>query len=193
MMRSQSSNAGVKAGIEFPETHGMFISDPTVIRKLVTPDVSLSSVKDPLKWIVYFMTLYYHGIQLSVLSDWLRVHKTTILRWMLGLCLELYPLVYSWIIDKVSGKIVYIDEKWLKIRGKWHYWFVVLDAETQLPLVSSLLGTRSKWSCRWIGTKLKQIGKIPSYIITDGLPGYDSLCIMLVKSISFAFSITNRE
>jgi len=189
MMISQSKDAGMRAGIEIPEAEGMYISDPTAIRKLITLDVSLSSIKDPLKWVVYCMVLHYHGIQLSVLGNWLKVHKTTILRWMLGLCLELFPTVYSWILDKVSGKILYIDEKWLKIRGKWHYWFVVLDSETQLPLVSSLLGTRSKWSCRWIGTKLKQIGKIPRFIITDGLPGYESLCSMLegVKHILCLF------
>ena len=107
----------------------------------------------------------------------------------MGLCLELFPHVYNWIIDRVKAKVVHIDEKWLKVRGKWHYWFVVLDAETELPVLASLLGTTSKWSCRWIGTKLKQIGKIPGVIITDGLPGYDSLCRMIegVKHILCLF------
>jgi len=34
-------------------SQGMTISDPTSTRKLITPDTSLSSVKDSLKWIVY--------------------------------------------------------------------------------------------------------------------------------------------
>jgi len=29
--------------------------------------------------------------------------------------------------------MVYVDEKWLKIRGRWQYWFVVLDVTTELP------------------------------------------------------------
>ena len=49
----------------------------------------------------------------------------------------------------------------------------MLDAETELPVLASLLGTTNRWSCRWIGIKLKQIGKIPSAIITDGLQGYN--------------------
>ena len=65
------------------------------------------------------------------------------------------------------------------MRGKWYYWFVVLDAETELPILASLLGTTNKWSCRWIGIKLKQIGKIPGVIITDGLLGYNSLCSLI--------------
>ena len=188
-MRSLSSDVGQKAGIEIPESQGMPISDPTSIRKLITPDTSLSSVKDSLKWIVYCMVLYYYGVPLSVLGSWLNVHKTTILRWMLGLCLELFPLVYEWILDRVKAKVVYIDEKWLKVRGKWYYWFVVPDADTELPVLASLLGTNNKWSCRWIGIKLKQMGKIPGVIITDGLPGYNSLCCLLdgVKHILCLF------
>ena len=93
----------------------------------------------------------------------------------MGLVLSLWPLVYSWIIDRVKGSIVYVDEKWIKIQGKWHYWFVVLDSETQIPIVSSLLPTVSSWSCRWIGVKLKLIGKIPKVIITDGLLGYKKM------------------
>jgi len=27
-------------------------------------------------------------------------------------------MVYVWINQKVKGKVVYIDEKWLKIKGK---------------------------------------------------------------------------
>ena len=80
---------------------------------------------------------------------------------------------------KWSPNIVYIDEKWLKIQGKWYYWFVVLDSETGLPVLASLLGTKSVWSCRWIGCKLKHIGKIPKVIITDGLLSYRDLVRML--------------
>ena len=133
----ESANAisiGHKAGIQIPESGGMSISDPSSIRSLITPDIPTSSIGEPVKWIVFCMVLYYHGLPLSVLGNWLKVHKTTVLRWMLGLALELFPMVYRWILDKVKGNIVYIDEKWLKIGGKWYYWFVVLDSETGLPV-----------------------------------------------------------
>ncbi len=32
-----------------------------------------------------------------------------------------------------------------------------------------------KWACRWIGVKLKRIGKIPRVIITDGLSSYSHI------------------
>jgi len=178
----ESANAismGQRSGIQIPETGGMSICDPTSIRNPVNPDVSTSSTKVPLKWIVFCMTLYYHGVPLSVLGNWFHVHKTTVLRWMIGLSLELFPVVYGWIVKKVKGRVVYIDEKWLKIRGKWHYWFVVLDSETGLPVLACLLNTKSRWACRWIGCKLKQLGKLPKVIITDGLSSYHELVNMI--------------
>jgi transposase-like protein len=175
MESSKAMSMGQRVGIQSVSSPGMSISDPTNIRKLITPGASVSHISSSLKWVVFCMTLYYHGISLSVLGRWLYVHKTTILRWMLGLALALWPAVYSWVIEKVKARVVYVDEKWLKIRGKWYYWFVVLDTQTGLPVLASLLPTRSKWACRWIGIMLKRIGKIPRVIITDGLLSYHYL------------------
>ena len=176
MMKStDAEGVAAKAGIVAPETEGMYVSDPTSIRKLVTPDVPVSAIPSSLRWVAFCMTLYYHGVSLSVLSKWLNVHKTTILRWILGMALALWPIVYSWVIERVKARVVYIDEKWLKIRGKWHYWFVVLDTQTGLPVLASLLPSRSRWACRWLGIMLKRIGKNPRVIITDGLLSYHYL------------------
>lgn len=180
MMASAScGDIGAKAGIQTPETEGMMLSDPTSIRHLVTPGFCVSSIASPLRWVVLCLTLYYHGVPLSVLGSWFGVHKTTILRRMLGLVLVLWPIVNKWILDNVKAKAVYIDEKWLKIRGKWLYWFVVLDTETGLPVLAALLPSTGKWACRWIGVMLKRIGKIPRFIITDGLPGYSHIMAAL--------------
>jgi len=179
MSCSDRVSAGSKAGIMASEaacaSQSMYISDPTNIRKLVTSKVPVSAIQSPLRWVVFCMVLYYHGVSLSVLGRWLNVHKTTILRWILGMALALWPVVYSWVIERVKARAVYIDEKWLKIRGKWHYWFVVLDTQTGLPVLASLLPSRSRWACRWLGIMLKRIGKNPRVIITDGLSSYSYL------------------
>ena len=178
MMTSASCmNIGAKAGIQTPETAGMQVSDPTSIRNLVTPGICASSIASPLRWVVFCLVLYYHGMPLSVLGSWFGVHKTTILRRMLGLVLALWPIVYKWILDNVKARAVYIDEKWLKLRGKWLYWFVVLDTETGLPVLAALLPSTGKWACTWIGVMLKRIGKLPRVIITDGLPGYSHVMV----------------
>jgi len=184
MMLSESCKVvGAKAGIQMPETEGMQVSDPSSIRKLVTPGVCASSIPSPLKWVVFCVTLYYHGVPLSVLGSWFGVHKTTILRRMLGLVIMLWPIVYKWILDNVRARAVYIDEKWLKIRGKWLYWYVALDTETGLPVLASLLPSTGKWACRWIGVMLKRIGKIPRVIITDGLPGYSHVMAGMKRKV----------
>jgi len=102
-MMDSNNSIGERAGIQIPEAEGMSISDPTSISSLVTPDIPTSSVKDSLKWVVFCMVLYFYGVPLSVLGNWLHVHKTTVLRWMIGLALELFPVVYGWIIEKVKA------------------------------------------------------------------------------------------
>ncbi len=172
MMTSLSVTAGQNAGIATSESESMVISDPTAVRKLVCADAQLTDIDTSLKWLSFLMVLYYHGIPLSVLGKWFSVHKTTILRWIVGLSLELWPQFSVFLMERLNGTIVYIDEKWLKIKGKWYYWFVVLDQQTGLPILASLLASRSQWACRWIGLQLKQLGKVPRVIITDGLLSY---------------------
>jgi len=176
MMESLSTQAGQEAGLGTPPSdQGMWISDPTAIKALLTPDLPLGQISGSLAWITLLMTLFYWNVPLSVLGRWVGVHKTTILRWIVGLALALWPTIYGWILKAVKAKIVYIDEKWIKIRGRWRYWYVVLDVETELPVLAALLPSRTKWACRWIGCQLNRIKKVPHTIITDGLQAYDHL------------------
>ena len=143
MVRSLENDAGKKAGITANEADGTIISDPTALRKLVSPQAAVSEIDKPLKWIAFLMALYYHGVPLSVLGQWCSVHKTTVLRWILGMSLGLWPQVSVFLVSHVKGTIVYIDEKWIKIKGQWHYWFVVLDHTTGLPIVAELLKSQT--------------------------------------------------
>jgi transposase-like protein len=167
---AQPSGGGVP-----PVDCGMRIADPTALAALVTPDLPLAQVSSSLCWLTFLMTLFYWNVPLSVLGRWCGVHKTTILRWVLGLALALWPLIYRWIGERVSASMVYVDEKWLKIRGRWYYWFVVLDVPTELPVLAALLPSRSQWACRWVGRQLRQLKKVPKVLITDGLQAYASL------------------
>jgi transposase-like protein len=151
---------------------GMRLADPTALAALVTPDLPLAQVPGSLCWLTFIMTLFYWHVPLSVLGRWCGVHKTTILRWVLGLALALWPIISRWLVEGVQAKMVYVDEKWLKIRGRWQYWFVVLDVTTELPVLAALLPSRSQWACRWLGVQLRQLKKVPHVIITDGLQAY---------------------
>lgn len=154
-------------------------TDPTAIRKMVTPGFPVSDIPMHLKMIVFSMVLFYWGIPLSVLGNWFVVHKTTILRRIMGMSNCLYPIFQRQIWEKVNPLVVLIDEKWLKIKGKWYYWFVVIDNKTNLPLLSQLLPSRGKMACIFIGMKLKQLGIIPKVIKTDGLRAYSYVSAIL--------------
>ena len=173
MLESLSLSAPPPTGWSGPSAdRGMRIADPTALAALVTPDLPLAQVPGSLCWLTFLMTLFYWNVPLSVLGRWCGVHKTTILRGVLGLALALWPSVSQSIMERIPAQMVYVDEKWLKIRGRWHYWFVVLDVTTELPVLAALLPSRSQWACRWIGRQLRVIKQVPRVIITDGLQAY---------------------
>jgi transposase-like protein len=173
MLESLSLPATPPAGWSVPSAdRGMQLADPTALAALVTPDLPLAQVPGSVCWLTFLMTLFYWNVPLSVLGRWCGVHKTTILRWIVGLAVAVWPLVYRWMGERVKAQMVYVDEKWLKIRGRWQYWFVVLDVDTELPVLAALLPSRSQWACRWIGRQLHLLKKVPHVIITDGLQAY---------------------
>jgi transposase-like protein len=93
--------------------------------------------------------------------------------------------------ERVKAHMVYVDEKWLKIRGRWHYWFVVLDVDTELPVLAALIPSRGQWACRWVGRQLHRLKKGPKVLITDGLPAYAHLGCRARNTSCVAF-ITSR-
>ena len=94
------------------------------------------------------------------------------LTWGLGAGASLWPLICQWMGQRVNASMVSGDEKWLKIRGRWQYWFVVLDVPTELPVLAALLPSRGQWACRWIGAQLRPRKKVRKVLITDGLQAY---------------------
>ena len=186
MMTSLKPDAGQTELIATSESEGMALSDPTAVRTLISPEAELTDINKPLRWISFLMALYYHGVPLSVLGKWFSVHKTTVLRWIMGMSLLLWPEVSMLLVERVKGSIVYIDEKWIKIKGQWYYWFVVFFHQTGLPIVTKLLKSRSRWALKWIGVQLARIKKIPQVIITDGLLSYRYV-VLGVKQIHCLF------
>src|SRR2546427_8673784 len=53
------------------------------------------------------------------------------------LALALWPIVSQWLVERVKAQMVSVDEKWLKIRGRWQYWFVVLDVDRKSTRLNS--------------------------------------------------------
>lgn len=148
---------------------------------LLKPDLPVSDISERIRQMVFALNLYYWNVPLSRIGLWLGVSKSTVYGWVIGLTQALWAVISVWLVSRVKASHIYIDEKWLKIQGKWHYWFVALDQATGLPILGHLLPTRTKWACRWFLIKLKRMGKYPLMIITDGLAAY-------VSSIAKTFS-----
>lgn len=139
---------------------------------LLKPDLPVSSLSERSRQMVFALNLYYWNVPLSRIGWWLGIGKSTVYGWVIGLALALWAIISGWLVSRVKASRVYIDEKWLKICGKWHYWFVALDQATGLPLFGHLLPTRTKGACRLFLIKLKRLGKYPLMIMTDGLAAY---------------------
>lgn len=183
LLRTCETEAGRWPGLDVPAVAEPRLVDPTAIRTLLTPGATLPEVPAALRWVGVLLTLYFWGVPLSRLGQWVGVHKTTVWRWLLGLVRALWPDVQGWLRDRLQARVVYVDEKWLKIRRRWYYWFVVLDAATDLPLVTYLSPTRSAWACRWVGVKLRRLELQLKAIITDGLAGYAALLPEVVHQL----------
>jgi hypothetical protein len=141
------------------------------IPALLTPGLVVTEIPDRIRLMVVAMTLYCWNVPLSRLGLWLGVSNSTVYQGVSGLAVALFPVVQSWIVARVQAVTVAVDEKWLKIRQQWHYWFVALDEATGLPILGSVLPTRTTWACCWVLVTLKRCGHVPRAIITDGLAG----------------------
>jgi transposase-like protein len=159
-----AAGAGVTAVVQQQQAESV----PLLLR----PGLDVSEIPARIRLMVVALTLYFWNVPLSRLGLWLGVSKSTVYQWVLGLSVALFPAIQAWIVAGVKAMTVALDEKWLKLRQQWHYWFVVLDEETELPILWQLMPTRTTWACCWVLVTLKRLRKRPRAGITDGLPGY---------------------
>jgi hypothetical protein len=98
---------GPQVGTRVPRAEpGMHIADPTARSALVTPDLPLAQVPRSLCGLTFLMALFYWHVPLSVLGRWCGVHKTTILRGLLGLALGIWPMVSHWCGERLKTRMV---------------------------------------------------------------------------------------
>jgi len=171
----QASAAGMKALHEAPDEVIIQKRQAACVEALLTPQFPLSEIPEPVTQMVTSMAMYQSGTSFSQLGRWFGGKaKSTMYIWVIGLALALWPVIQGWLWCRVRGRRLLADEKWIKIRKKWHYLFFSVDLDSGLPLFHALLPSRTKWACRLFLLKLRRLGKNPSAISTDGLKGYTS-------------------
>jgi len=170
-----AAHAGLEALRDVADEPPVQKRQAACVDALLTPKLPVSEIPEPVAQMVKAMALYASGASFSQLGRWFGGKaKSTMYTWVIGLALALWPVIRGWAWQQVKGTRQLIDEKWIKIRKRWHYLFVSIDAESGLPVFHDLLPTRTKWACRLFVLKLKRLGLLPVTIITDGLQGYVS-------------------
>ncbi len=160
---------------------------------LLNPHVAVSTLSSKIRLMVVAMTLYFWNVPLSRIARWLGISKSTAYNWVIGLAVALFPIIQAWMAKKVKGSRLLIDEKWLKIKGCWQYWFVAVDDETGLPLLNRLLPSQGTWSCCWFLVLLKQLGKTPQIIITDGLAAYGAAIATVFQTTKHLLCVFHHQ
>jgi transposase-like protein len=141
---------------------------------LLNAQASLAQIPVKIRLMVVAFTLYYWNVPLSRIALWMGVSPSTVLNWVTGLAGMLYPLIHAWIVAQVTVASLAVDEKWLKLKKTWPYWFVAVDEASGLPVAMAVLPTRTTWACCWFLLTVKHLGLRPLAIMTDGLAGYAS-------------------
>ena len=160
---------------------------------LLNARTTIAQIPVKIRLMVVAFTLYYWNVPLSRIALWMGVSPSTVLNWVTGLAVVLYPIVHAWIATKVEGIHLAVDEKWLKLKNAWHYWFVAVDDATGLPVVMALLSTRTTWACCWFLLTVKRLGLRPRSIITDGLKGYASSIRALFPSAKHLLCLFHHQ
>lgn len=175
---SQHQIPAICSRVEMPPDDGESVEaivqkgQDSAVADLLNPQVPVSHIPPRIRKMVMALTLYFWNVPFSRIALWLNISKGTAYHWVIGLAVALFPRIHAWLEARVKMTSALVDEKWVKIRQQWHYWFVALDEATELPVFSHLLPTRTKWACCWFLVLLKRIGKVPRAVMTDALLGY---------------------
>ena len=111
--------------------------------------------------------LYIHGVPQQKLAFLFGVSKTSIHNWVHKILNKELEHTMLNMITKWSGKIC-VDEKWIRIAGKWQYVLTAVDSITGVPLLSKRFEScdSAAWILFFKDFKL-YYGK-PTLIISDG-------------------------
>jgi hypothetical protein len=111
--------------------------------------------------------LYGCGVSLEVLGLLYGVSKGSVHNWIYNLCRvglenEIICAIKYW-----SGRIS-VDEKWVKIKGIWHYVLSAVDAVSGFPLLMRLHGNIDTVSWEVFFREFKTLYGTPKLIQSDG-------------------------
>ena len=125
-----------------------------------------------LSWKLLAFTLYFHGISLSTIGGWFGgLNKSTICRWLDTIASAAKHHQIS--LPSLSSAIrIAVDEKFIRIAGKFWYLFAAVDCVTGYPIHVAIYPSTSTNYCQLFLLEIKRLGYLPQAIITDGHDPY---------------------
>jgi Transposase and inactivated derivatives len=116
---------------------------------------------------LFAVFLYACGVSLEVLALLYGVSKGSVHNWIYKLCRvglenEIICAIKYW-----SGRIS-VDEKWVKIKGIWHYVLCAVDAVSGFPLLMRLHGSIDSLSWEVFFKEFKTLYGTPKLTQSDG-------------------------
>lgn len=128
------------------------------------------------KWVVMMSVLLClfmrseHVRLVMYLAFNVNVSKKSILKWTKKY-LAMLPCAYAPVKEVCGVLIVHADEKFFKVRGKWAYWWSLVDNSGNL-ISCAVTQARDLESAKLLFKNAKiKLGKV-DFIITDGLQAY---------------------
>jgi transposase-like protein len=113
------------------------------------------------------VVLYACGVSQQMLAQVFGVGKTSIHNWISTLCTE--ELEWQIIRDIAcwSGQVS-VDEKWVKIKGRWYFVLCAVDSVSGFPLLIDLYPTLDTMSWTLFFKHFKALYGVPRLIQSDG-------------------------
>jgi len=167
--------------LSYSSTHGAkYIKDLASLSGIVPTEQGKSYTNGTDNSLYMLVALLYQsGISQGDLSKYFGISKGSVHNYIYRFALPIQGWLLS-NIDKWSGKIC-IDEKWIKVAGKWQYVLTAVDAISGIPLLSKRF--RSVDTCAWVAF-LKEFRAIygkPQLITSDGSGAIAKAIILVFK------------
>lgn len=111
----------------------------------------------------------------------IKIAASTIFRWLQRLGEE-YIEISEILGIKYSG-ILCIDEKWVKILGRWYYVFLAVDTVTLDLVCIDIFEDNGSYSAKTFLLELKSAGYNPKIIVTDMLNSYPNVILEVFPGV----------
>jgi transposase-like protein len=111
--------------------------------------------------------LYVCGLSQEMLAMLFGVSKTSIHHWMYTVCSDqlYWEILHS--IQQWSGQVSF-DEKWIKIKGTWHFVLCAVDSVSGFPLLMDIYPTLDTDNWTLFFKRFKALYGKPKLIQSDG-------------------------